>query len=257
VALEVDLLFTGRLKQLSYGAAVPTSAVLLYLTDTAKGLLTLPAAVDHVLKGANYLALGLSGAELFASLTRSSATSLTRAQLVAVDGLPSTLHVGERYPVQVNAYLNNVGGQPGQIFAPPPQINFEELGAVLKITPVVHNMEEVTLEIEAEFKALGGGSFNGIPVISNRKYQGKVRVKMGQVAVLAGLVNFNRRRTRTGWPWISQIPYLGELLSRNTVDEQFDDTLLVITPRILSVPPSEIATRPFWLGSETHPLTVY
>jgi general secretion pathway protein D len=256
VALEIDLLFTGRTKQQTLGFTVPTSTVLMYLTDTANGVLSLPMAVDRILKSSNYLALGLTGAEFFASLTRTSATSLSKSQLVALDGMPSTIHIGDRYPIQSNVFIGD-RGQGGEVFTPPPQITFEELGTVIKVTPTVHGMDEVTLEIEAEFKQLGSGSFNGIPVITNRKYQGRVRVRNGEVAVLGGLVSFSRSEVRTGLPWLAELPYVGILFRRDTKDETLGDTLITVTPRVMSLPPGETALRPLWIGSETHPVTVY
>ncbi len=79
---------------------------------------------------------------------------------------------------------------PGQAkpaaFAPTTQ--FVDLGLVLKITPTVHEDMEVTLDVDAEFKSLGSTSFNGIPVINSQQYQGKVRLKDGEWAVVAGML---------------------------------------------------------------------
>jgi general secretion pathway protein D len=258
VAVEVEFLSSGRSKSLSWGIQSPTQFALMYFTDAKGGYLSLPAIAERVMKSSNYLALGLTGASLFANLTKSSATVMLRSEVVALDGTPTTFHVGDKYPIQSNAYLGNVGGPPGAtVYTPPPAVTFEDLGTTLKITPTVHSMDEVTLEVEAEFKALGNGSYNGIPVISARKYQGKVRVKMGEQAVIAGLISFNKSEEKSGMIGLSQIPYLGALLRKNTKEEDFGDVLITLKPQILSLPPGESAIRPVWLGSENHPLTIY
>src|SRR5258708_23528212 len=96
----------------------------------------------------------------------------------------------------------------GRVFTPPPAINFEDLGLTLKITPHIHGVDEVSLDIDAEFKLLGAGAVDGIPIISNRKYESKVRLVTGEWAVLAGLMTGSDARTITGIPILSAIPFL-------------------------------------------------
>jgi len=148
------------------------------------------------------------------------------------------------------------GGGLGQTFSPPPTFNFEDLGLVLKITPFVHDMDEVTLEIEAEFKVLGSGSYNGVPVISTRKYQGKVRLRTSEYAIVAGLVTESEARGITGIAGLSKLPILGPLFRDNSSSSDTSRVLLVIKPRITSMPPSEFIMRQFWFGSEMKPLTL-
>jgi len=50
---------------------------------------------------------------------------------------------------ETNGYFGSTTGT-GQVFAPPPTINFEDLGLVLKVTPHVHGVDEVSLDIDAE-----------------------------------------------------------------------------------------------------------
>ena len=63
---------------------------------------------------------------------------------------------------------------------------------MLKVTPSVHDQGEVTLDIESEFKVLGATDANGNPSISSRKYAGKVRLRMDESAVVAGLMGSRR-----------------------------------------------------------------
>lgn len=145
----------------------------------------------------------------------------------------------------------------GQVYTPPPTFNFEDLGLVLKITPYVHDLEEVTLEVEAEFKVLGSGSYNGVPVISTRKYQGKIRLRTSEWAVVAGLVSESEAKSLTGLAGITQLPVLGPLLGNNNRSKDESRVLLVIKPHVTSMPPSEFATKTYWFGSETKPLTIF
>ena len=68
--------------------------------------------------------------------------------------------------------------------------------------------DEVTLDLDAEFKLLGATSSNGIPVVANTQYQSKVDVMTGEWAVLSGLMTSQEAKTITGLPILSYIPLL-------------------------------------------------
>jgi Flp pilus assembly secretin CpaC len=146
-------------------------------------------------------------------------------------------------------------GSLGQVYAPPPSFNFEDLGLVLKITPWVHGADEVSLDVEAEFKVLGSGSFNGVPVISTRKFQGKVRLRTTEWAVVAGMMSDQTSKSANGIAGLMSIPGLGQLFRHNVNSRDETNVLLVLKPRIVRLAPSEYATYPIWVGSETRPLT--
>ena len=140
-------------------------------------------------------------------MANASADTLLESRVVAVDGLPAELHVGQKYPIITAGYFGATSTS-GQVYTPPPTFNFEDLGLVLKLTPHIHGPDDVTLEVSAEFKLLGASSVDGIPVIENTKYQSEVRVMSGQWAVLAGLMTTSEASTITGIPILSYIPLL-------------------------------------------------
>jgi type II secretory pathway component GspD/PulD (secretin) len=192
--------------------------------------------------------LGLSGAELFASMTEGEGSIVARSHLLAVSGQAASVHVGDRYPIQTQSYVATVST--GE-YRPPPQIQFEDLGLVLKATPYVHTSEEMTLDVEAEFKLLAGTSLNGIPVISNRKLQSRVRLKFGETAVVAGLSGGATRKSMSGLPGLMALPPF----RTNDRSEESAELLVTIRPRLTALPPSEMVVRPIWSGTETRPLT--
>jgi len=175
---------------------------------------------------------------------------------MALDGLPSTLHIGDRYPIITNGYYGQTSGV-GQVYTPPPTVTFQDLGLLLKITPSVHEGGEITLDVEAEHSVLGPVGDNNIPSISHRKYTGKVRVATGQWAVVAGLVNTNDARDSTGIPFIDRIPFIGPFLHRHNRTHDSTETLIVLKPHLLNLPPWEEPSPAIWVGTESKPLTAY
>ncbi len=254
--LDVELLAVDKNSSLNYGIKLPSQFAIVNF----KGLVSLPEAWEtlmHLTSAASPYALGIADATVFATLAKSRTENMLNAQIVSLDGQAATLHVGQRFPIATNSYIGNTGGS-GQVFVPPPTVNFEDLGLVLKVTPWIHEGAEVTLDLETEFKTLAAQSgVNGIPIVANRKFTGKVRLKENEWAVVAGLVQTSESETRTGWPWLSELPWIGRFLRQNQIDKNSSEVLVVLKPHITTLPAWELAQKSIWVGTETKPMSVY
>lgn len=241
VAFDVDLLSVNKDSTLDYGLRLQGAWQLIPLVASAP-LNMLPGSSGFGIKFADSL--------IVAGMTRNQTTALVSAQMLSLDGQPATIHIGDRYPVVTSQFVGEGAGGPGS-FSPPPSINFEDLGVVLKVTPRVHNAGEVSFQLEAEYKSLTGEAANGIPVIGNRKFATTARMKFGQTAVLAGLVRDTISQSWSGLPIFSLVP----LLRVNSKAREETTILLTIRPRLVSLPPTEFPSLPIWPGTETRPLT--
>jgi general secretion pathway protein D len=138
----------------------------------------------------------------------------------------------------------------------PPSFQFENLGLTLKVTPFVHDTEEMTLEVEAEFKLLSGAALNGIPILANRKFTSRVRMRDGQWAMLGGLSDDTRTYNRTGIPGLMQIPILGPAFRTNTLEGDEGAMMLLLKPRLLGSG-TDMVPEAIFLGPEARPAMVY
>ncbi len=259
VEIEIEFVSVGKNSSLSYGLNLPNSFPLVNFGNKLHSMPSIPSGFTSFLGfggGATFLGLGIASASAFATLTESSAATVLRTQVIALDGQAASFHVGDRYPIITSGYFGTTTGT-GKTFSPPPVVNFEDLGLVLKVTPAVHGEGEVTLDIDASFKVLGSGSLNGIPIISNRKYTGKVRLADGEWAVVAGLVSVSDGVTKNGIAGLSSIPGLGRLFSQNTHAKDSSEVLLVIKPRLVSQPPWENPPKMLWVGTDSRPITIF
>ena len=152
---------------------------------------------------------------------------------------------GSSTPSQPAGFIID-GGQ-RSVFLPP-AVTFEDLGLVIKVTPRVNGAGEVTLDLEAEFKALTGQAFNDIPVIANRKLQTEVRLRHGEWAVVAGLMNASQARTISGLAGLSRVPCWGHCSAGEGATNTKNEVLLILKPALLSLPPSEASTIPWCRG---------
>ncbi len=252
VTIEVEILTTDVSSTLNYGLSLPTSFALSSfvnkpnLTNAFNFFSSNFTTFLAFGGGASMLGLGVTNAELFATVSKSNTESVYHGTVVAVDGLPATLHVGEKYPIITSGYFGNTSNS-GTVYTPPPTINFEDLGLLIKVTPHVVSDDRVTMDLDAEFKLLGATSSNGIPVVADTQYQSKVDVSTGEWAVLAGLMTSQEAKVITGIPILSYIP----LLRNNTTTKDQGATLIVLKPHVTIGPPSDTPAWRAWAGSET------
>lgn len=255
VMIECELYEINEQSNLSFGFSLPRTSQLIPIIGNAKFIRPAVSGTFNAIGfggGVTLFGLGVTTANIFASMTHSHISSLYVSQMRSLDGLAASLHIGDRFPIitaQIQTQFQNTPGN--NVLASAPQIQFEDLGLSLKITPHVHANREVTMDVESEFKVLTGETNNDIPVIANRKYTGTVRLKEGEWAVAAGLITSNEARTLAGIAGLANVPILGPALSSNGRDKRRGQTLLVLRPRIIGAPPSENLVRPIFTGTET------
>jgi general secretion pathway protein D len=240
VMIELEVLSVSKTSNLGLGFTIPTTYTITPIMRMMR------------LTGGNVvLAMTIGNAELLAKMTKSDSKTLMKADVRAIDGEPATFHAGDKYPIMTLGYFGDTGDSNLEVHTPPPSFNFEDLGLLLKVTPRIHDSEELTLEIEANFKLLTGASLNGIPIISDRKFANRVRLQFDEWAIIGGLVTSSRSQLKSGFPGLMDIPLFGYLFSRTTRDEQDSELLLVLKPRLLDIPGSERVAREIWVGSES------
>jgi general secretion pathway protein D len=261
VAVEVEVLSVTKNSSLSYGLTLPASSALVNFSSILQNAPS--AALSGFTTflafggGASLFGLGVTSAAAFATVSRSSSTTILQSEIVSLDGQAATLHIGDRYPIITSQYVGSTAGTTGTVYAPPPTITFEDLGLVLKVTPTVHGDGDVSLEVDAEYKLLGTTASNGIPVVSNEQFQGKVRLSDGQWAVIAGLDQQNTSDTRTGILGLAELPWIGRFFRNNSITKNASQLLIVLKPHLLNLPPWEDVNPPLWVGTDSRPLSVF
>lgn len=263
IMIEVELLDVSETNELTYGFNLPTSTAMIFLGRQARDGIgrgirgpriipdIVPGFTRFILAGGGFstMAIAIADAKAFASRSHASSTSLFRTQLRALDGQAASVHIGDKYPIITQQYMGSSEGV--SPLAIPPTFQFEDLGLNIKVTPKIHDASDVSLQVEAEFKVLGNGTYNGIPVISTRKFASTVRLRDGEYAVLAGIVSQTEARSVSGVAGLAGIPLLHHLFTQTTKSRTAGESLVVIKPYIINSPEPDTISAAIYTGTES------
>ncbi len=260
VMVDLKFIEVTRNDLLTYGLDLPDTFTLTPLTNWFNNQVSLPQNIVGLLKfggGKTMFGIGILTPSIQAQISKTTGSNLLDAELRSNDGQAATMHIGQQYPVLTSGYFGPSSfTSSGTVYTPPPSFQFVDLGLTLKVTPRIHSLEEVTLDVDAEFKVLTTQSVNGIPVIANRAMKATVGLRMGEWAILGGLLDTEQARSIAGIAGLTRIPYLGPLTNTYTKTKNNDQILVMMRPRLVTAPPGAgEPTRMYRMGSETRPVT--
>jgi type II secretory pathway component GspD/PulD (secretin) len=118
---------------------------------------------------------------------------------------------------------------------PQAQVRTEETGVILQITPHVVG-DQVLLNLHAERSFIQQLTADGQFVFGTAETTTQILVDDGATAVISGLTTTDLRRTRTGIPVLMNIPIIGALFQFESVQDQKEDLLIMVTPHIDRAP---------------------
>lgn len=253
ISVGIEFLAVDKDRSYHYGLSLPAVFQLLDAGHIGafQSLISVPSGITNILtlgSGATLFGVGLTDGALFANYSNSFTTNLFNATVAVADGQTAEFHVGDKYPIpeSINTGYQQ-SGLPG-LYSPLGQVNLVDLGLKLKISPRINGDGDISLDIEADYTALGTQTVNTIPEIAERTFKGSVRLHEGEWAILAGLDEATRSTTRNGLIGLSQIPGLNQILSENTRETQTSDTLILIKPTITRLPMTSWISPQYLLG---------
>src|SRR5579859_7057530 len=167
--------------------------------------------------------------------------------LRAIDGEAATFRVGTKFPI-VNSTFSNVAlSTRGQIqVGNTPQLTYEDLGITLKVTPHYHSNGDITLVTDLKIQGLGTLQINSIPDITSRSYVGTITVHDGEPSMIMELMSEQELRSIQGFPILSNLPTLRNVLSSTSKDRLHNEILIIITPHVVRKPFHDRGSSVFW-----------
>ena len=183
----------------------------------------------------------ISAAQLAATLqflsTRSTTKILSNPRIVTLDNQKAKINVGEEYPEATYSFNSSTGALQVTGFTQLP------IGVNFEVTPHVNNAGLITLDLHPQISAIlpGTSGFvtvngNQLPVTSNQEAETNVMVEDGKTLVIGGLITEQMLVQTTKLPVLGDIPWLGNLLFKNTnTTKNKKEVLIFLTPHIITV----------------------
>lgn len=156
---------------------------------------------------------------------------LSSPSLVVVDNQTATLQVGNEVPVTVQSAANVQTADSTIVNS----VEYKNTGVILRVTPRVSANGVVNLQIEQEISGVVRNSSEDslTPTISQRRVKSQVAINNGQTVVLAGLIQEQIEKNKQGIPIISDVPYIGDLLSSTSTSSERTELVIFIKPQII------------------------
>lgn len=182
---------------------------------------TLPEVPSVIAVGdwARYSALT---AELKMLVTKGAAKIMSKPKLVTKSGSEAKLLIGGEVPIVASGVS---GGT----------IEWKEYGIKLEIKPIyVPATKTIFLSLNTEVSRLDwANKVGGYPAILTRNAKTELEIKSGETVTIAGLVENTQEEQRSGIPLLMDIPILGGLFSRITINNEENTVMIFVTPQLL------------------------
>jgi general secretion pathway protein D len=183
-------------------------------------------------------AMAIPNALLQALMSDRSTRVLQSPQIRGTHGVKSSLKIGDKYPYATGSFQPGVGAI-GVSPLVSTQFQFADVGVNVDVQPIVHGLDEVTLQVEIDVSNIreridvGGLSQ---PVIGQRKFTHNIRLRSGEVSLLGGLRQDQDTKSVSGTPGVGSIPILGRLFSGESVEKSQGELLIALVPHVVRAP---------------------
>ena len=182
---------------------------------------------------AGSFALGYIGRDIFLNLELSALESKGRGEIVSQpkvitgDKEPAIIKAGTEIPYPESSTNGET------------TITFKEAVLSLDVTPIITPDDRILLDLLINQDTVGQlviatGLGGQIPTIDTTELKTKVLVGNGETVVLGGVYETVDVESTTKVPFFGDLPYIGRLFRRTTVEKDKSELLIFITPRILA-----------------------
>jgi len=150
--------------------------------------------------------------------------------ITTLDNRPAEILVGDKVPIRVIDVSSTTAGG-----ATPPRatVSFQQTGINLKVTPHVTANRQVLMEVHAERSNVVPSSVDIGFTFQTQQADNQILVEDGQTAVIGGLTVTEVTVSKTGIPFLVDLPIIGKLFGFTNQQESRRDLLILITPHII------------------------
>ncbi len=185
--------------------------------------------------------------------------TLATPTLLVANNEVSRLFIGEERPIVKNISSQSIVSDNATVTVPQTEIDFEDVGTLLLVTPTINADRTVTLKLLQEnseivadgaqipvYSVVSGNAVQNVPVdvVSSRSITGTFIAKDGLAVSAGGLIKETNAEKRSQVPVLGSIPLLGWFFRSTEIVKERRELIVLIRPHVIATPAeTELATR--------------
>jgi general secretion pathway protein D len=161
--------------------------------------------------------------------SNSTVKVLSTPEVLAVNNREARILVGAKVPFIASTRLGND-------VAIDRAVQYQDVGTQLTLIPTINDDGYVSVQLLQEVSSLTNQTVQAAlnaPVISTREASTRAIVRDGQTVVIGGLIGTSEETIASGVPFLKDIPLLGYLFKRQSVNRARTELAIFITPYIV------------------------
>ncbi|MGC1479878.1 MAG: secretin N-terminal domain-containing protein [Chthoniobacterales bacterium] len=163
---------------------------------------------------------------------------ISRPVVYTLNNKKAVISSGQQVPVPTSS-LTSLDSSVNNSTAVQSNVDFKDVVLKLEVIPLVNSPNEVTLKIAQQndnvqgFTPIGG---NDVPIIATQELRTTVTVPNRHTIILGGLITEEDTFTKSGIPYLKDIPYVGSLFGTTRKDKDRRELIVMIQPFIINGP---------------------
>jgi type IV pilus assembly protein PilQ len=153
--------------------------------------------------------------------------------ITTVDNRQAEILVGDRVPIRIIDISSQAGAATTGTAVPRATVQFEQTGINLRVTPHVTQNRQILMEVHAERSNVKPAAVDIGFTFQTQQADNQILVNDGETAVIGGLTVTEVTVTKSGIPFLVDLPILGKLFGFTSQQEIRRDLLILITPHII------------------------
>jgi len=161
---------------------------------------------------------------------------IANPKIITIDNKTAEINISEQVPYTSKSESTDGGSTSST--------QFKDIGVILKVKPHITSDGHIIMDIETEQSFLVkfvGTSDDLQPQIDSRKSNTTMMVRDHETVVIGGLKKKDTTHTINKIPILGDIPFIGRLFRKLSIDDTAKELLLFVTPMILK--DSDLPTR--------------
>jgi len=153
--------------------------------------------------------------------------------ITTLDNRQAEILVGDRVPIRVIDVSSVQTGAGTGTAVPRATVSFQQTGINLRVTPHVTGTRQILMEVHAERSNVRPAAVDIGFTFQTQQADNQILVNDGETAVIGGLTVTEVTVTKSGIPFLVDLPILGKLFGFTSQTENRRDLLILITPHII------------------------